>query len=162
MSYCHLCGGMTNINMNFHPRAITQIQVTLTAVACCVVGCAAAWQRPVLVLSWRLRLPRLALPLLARNPRLSGPSAAGKRQMCRLLPRRILLSERSDCPSHRMRGWPLLSSWQRCTNLLPCRHLHQCQQPDARGAVLANPAGLLQPCRLICPNTLFCWLLRYF
>jgi len=29
MSYCHLCGGMANINMNFHPRAIERIQGVL-------------------------------------------------------------------------------------------------------------------------------------
>jgi len=31
MSYCHLCGGMTNINMNFHPRAIERIQGVLNS-----------------------------------------------------------------------------------------------------------------------------------
>merc|ERR1712086_734027 len=31
MSYCHLCGGMENINMNFHPRAIEKLKSTLNA-----------------------------------------------------------------------------------------------------------------------------------
>merc|ERR1712086_642718 len=31
MSYCHLCGGMENINMNFHPRAIERIQGVLNS-----------------------------------------------------------------------------------------------------------------------------------
>lgn len=75
MSYCHLCGGMENINMHFHPRAITRIQEVLNSNCGVVTGTNAGGGGGVPATASPTNPPTVPLPTNA--PTVAAPTIQG-------------------------------------------------------------------------------------